>query len=281
MSVDLIRYDLLVQDALRGVVGRVLTDVARDGLPGEHHLYLAFDTCAPGVRISPRLKERYPEEMTIVLQHQFWDLIVTDQFFEVGLSFNGIPERLHVPYAALKGFFDPSVKFGLQFESVEDEDDADAEGDGADEPTAMPTPIGEGRPTSVPSTRAPTRLAEVPPKPAPAEAVASRSIGLKPAAPKPAPVAVPDAKAAPKQPSAARAPATPSVDAASAEDAQRPSAGDKASGKAPDKTGPDSKAADGKASDAPSAVKPVDDDEPTDGGSGGAQVVRLDAFRKK
>ncbi|WP_018387741.1 SspB family protein [Ancylobacter sp. FA202] len=275
MSVDLIRYDLLVQDALRGVVGRVLTDVARDGLPGEHHLYLAFDTCAPGVRISPRLKERYPEEMTIVLQHQFWDLIVTDQFFEVGLSFNGIPERLHVPYAALKGFFDPSVKFGLQFESVEDEDDADAEDDGSEAPTAVPTPIGESRPTSVPSTRAPTRLAEVPPKPAPTEAVASRSIGSKPAAPKPAaPVAVPDAKAAPKQPGAARAPA---VDAASSEDASRPSAGDEA----PGKTAPDSKVADSKASDAKSAEKSVDGDEPTDGGSGGAQVVRLDAFRKK
>ncbi|HEY9212867.1 MAG TPA: ClpXP protease specificity-enhancing factor SspB, partial [Ancylobacter sp.] len=89
MSVDLIRYDLLVQDALRAVVRRVLTDVARDGLPGDHHLYISFDTRAPGVRLSPRLKEKYPEEMTIVLQHQFWDLIVTELFFEVGLSFNG------------------------------------------------------------------------------------------------------------------------------------------------------------------------------------------------
>ena len=277
MSVDLIRYDLLVQDALRGVVGRVLTDVARDGLPGEHHLYLAFDTCAPGVRISPRLKERYPEEMTIVLQHQFWDLIVTDQFFEVGLSFNGIPERLHVPYAALKGFFDPSVKFGLQFESVEDEGDADAEGDGQDGPPATaPTPIGEGRPTSVPSTRAPTRLAEVPPKADPTEAVAARSIGSKTAAQKPtetkpaAPVAVPDAKAAPKP--APRAPARPSVDAGSLEGAPGLTAGDRAT----DKKTPDSKAADAKG-----APTKMDDDEPTDGGSGGAQVVRLDAFRKK
>ncbi|TCK23268.1 hypothetical protein EV667_3947 [Ancylobacter aquaticus] len=282
MSVDLIRYDLLVQDALRGVVGRVLTDVARDGLPGEHHLYLAFDTCAPGVRISTRLKERYPEEMTIVLQHQFWDLIVTDQFFEVGLSFNGIPERLHVPYAALKGFFDPSVKFGLQFESVEDE--ADTDEDGSDEPTAAaPTPIGEGRPTSVPSTRAPTRLTEVPPKPAPVEPVAARSIGSKPSAPnssgsKPA-VAVPDAKAAPKSAPAPRTPVkpsldtAPSVDDAGKDDAPRPTEADT--------TATDSKVADGKASNARSAPKPAEDDEPTDGGSGGAQVVRLDAFRKK
>lgn len=284
MSVDLIRYDLLVQDALRGVVGRVLTDVARDGLPGEHHLYLAFDTCAPGVRISPRLKERYPEEMTIVLQHQFWDLIVTDQFFEVGLSFNGIPERLHVPYAALKGFFDPSVKFGLQFESVEDEGDADAEGDGQDGPPATaPTPIGEGRPTSVPSTRAPTRLAEVSPKAAPTETVAARSIGSKTATQKPtetkstetkpaAPVAAPDAKAAPKQSSATRAPVQPSVDAASLEGAPDLTARDRAT---------DKKTSDSKAADAKGAPAKMEDDEPTDGGSGGAQVVRLDAFRKK
>ncbi|MFD2029709.1 SspB family protein [Ancylobacter dichloromethanicus] len=171
MSVDLIRYDLLVQDALRGVVGRVLTDVARDGLPGEHHLYLAFDTCAPGVRISPRLKERYPEEMTIVLQHQFWDLIVTEQFFEVGLSFNGIPERLHVPFEALKGFFDPSVKFGLQFEPLDEAEDGDEAADSITDPDiAPPTPFGEGRPTSVPSTRGPSRLAEVTPRGAPEKA---------------------------------------------------------------------------------------------------------------
>ncbi|QRG06511.1 Stringent starvation protein B [Xanthobacter dioxanivorans] len=116
MSVDHIRYDLLAQEALRSVVRRVLMDVARGGLPGEHHFYISFDTHAPGVRISPRMLEKYPEEMTIVLQHQFWDLIVSDASFEVGLSFGGIPERLVVPFSALKGFFDPSVKFGLQFE---------------------------------------------------------------------------------------------------------------------------------------------------------------------
>lgn len=116
MSTDLIRYDLLAQDALRGVVRRVLVDAARDGLPGEHHFYITFDTRAPGVRLSNRMREKYPLEMTVVLQHQYWDLVVNDHGFEVGLSFGGIPERLLVPFEAVKGFFDPSVQFGLQFE---------------------------------------------------------------------------------------------------------------------------------------------------------------------
>jgi len=122
MPTDHIRYDLLAQEALRGVVHRVLSDVARNGLPGEHHLYITFDTRAPGLKISDRLKSEHPEEMTIVLQHQFWDLTVSDQGFEVGLSFKGIPERLVVPLAAIKGFFDPSVQFGLQFETLADKE---------------------------------------------------------------------------------------------------------------------------------------------------------------
>ena len=124
MAEDLIRYDLLVQDALRGVVRKVLTDAARDGLSGEHHFYVSFRTEAPGVRMSQRLREKYPQDMTIVLQHQFWDLGVTEHAFEVGLSFSGVPERLLVPFDALSGFFDPSVQFGLKFdlnETVETE----------------------------------------------------------------------------------------------------------------------------------------------------------------
>jgi hypothetical protein len=117
MSVDHIRYDLLTQQALRAVVRRVLADVAKTGaLPGEHHFYVTFDTRAPGVRLSARMREQYPEEMTIVLQHQFWDLAVSDTHFEVALSFNGVSEKLLVPFEAIKGFFDPSVQFGLQFE---------------------------------------------------------------------------------------------------------------------------------------------------------------------
>jgi len=116
MSDDHIRYDVLVQEALRGVVRKVVGEVVRTGLPGEHHFYIAFDTNAPGVRISTRLREQYPDEMTVVLQHQYWDLSVTEHTFEVGLSFGGIPERLLIPFSAIKGFFDPSVQFGLQFE---------------------------------------------------------------------------------------------------------------------------------------------------------------------
>ena len=116
MAEDLIRYDILAQDALRGVIRKVLSEVARTGLPGEHHFFITFATQAPGVRISSRLLAQYPEDITIVLQHQYWDLIVSEQSFEVGLSFNGIPERLLVPYSAIKGFLDPSVQFELRFE---------------------------------------------------------------------------------------------------------------------------------------------------------------------
>ena len=111
-----IDYETLAQDALRGIVRTVLIHVAKSGLPGQHHFYIAFNTLAPGVTLSPRLKERYPEEMTIVLQHRFWDLFVNEERFEVKLTFDGIPERLVVPFAAIKVFFDPSVPYGLQFE---------------------------------------------------------------------------------------------------------------------------------------------------------------------
>jgi hypothetical protein len=118
MAEDLIRYDILAQDALRGVVRKVLSEVARTGLPGEHHFFVSFTTTAPGVRISTRLLAQYPEEMTIVLQHQYRDLVVTEHALEVGLSFNGIPERLFVPFSAVKTFADPSVGFQLQFAAV-------------------------------------------------------------------------------------------------------------------------------------------------------------------
>jgi len=129
MAVDHIRYDLLAQEALRGVVRHVLADAAKNGLPGDHHFYISFDTSAEGVRISARLREQYPEEITIILQHQFWDLSVDEEGFEVGLSFGGVPERLVVPFAAIKGFFDPSVQFGLQFETIESGTDATSDSD--------------------------------------------------------------------------------------------------------------------------------------------------------
>lgn len=143
MAVDHIRYDILAQEALRGVVHRVLVDAAKNGLPGEHHFYISFDTRAEGVRLSPRMLAQYPEEMTVVLQHQFWDLVVTDEGFEVGVSFGGIPERLAVPFAAVKGFFDPSVQFGLQFEEIGDAaavDSADGEASARKDPAAARPP---------------------------------------------------------------------------------------------------------------------------------------------
>jgi uncharacterized protein len=118
MPTDHIRYDLLAQEALRGVVRHVLADIAKSGVPGDHHFYVTFQTRAPGVKLSQRLLAQYPQEMRIVLQHQFWDLLVTDEAFEVGLSFGGVAERLMVPFSAVIAFLDPSVQFGLQFTPV-------------------------------------------------------------------------------------------------------------------------------------------------------------------
>jgi hypothetical protein len=119
MQSQAIRYDLLVQDALRGMVRELLAKVARECLPGDHHFFVTFKTQAPGVQLSARMKARYPDEITIVLQHQFWDLTVSERQFEVGLSFSNIPERLVVPFSALTGFHDPSVPFMLKFEPKE------------------------------------------------------------------------------------------------------------------------------------------------------------------
>jgi hypothetical protein len=139
MAVDHIRYDLLAQAALRGVLRTVLSDAAKNGLPGEHHFYITFDTRSEGVRLSQRMRAQYPEEMTIVLQHQFWDLVVSDEAFEVGLSFGGIPERLVIPFGVVKSFFDPSVQFGLQFEQI----GAETAGDGAKEASPPKKSAGE------------------------------------------------------------------------------------------------------------------------------------------
>jgi hypothetical protein len=113
---DSIDYQALVQEALRGVVRGALQRVARDGrLPGAHHFYIAFHTAHPGVKVSEAILQRYPQEMTIVLQHQFWDLHVGEDDFQITLSFNNVPEKLSIPYVAIKNFFDPSTRFGLQF----------------------------------------------------------------------------------------------------------------------------------------------------------------------
>jgi uncharacterized protein len=151
-----IDYEQLAQDALRGIVRQVLSRVAEAGLPGQHHFYVSFSTRAPGVALSPRIRERYPEEMTIVLQHRFWDLLVNEQRFEVKLTFDGIAEHLVVPFAAIKVFFDPSVPYGLQFEGSDlaAEPARDVDG-GADRkapvPEAEPLPKG-GPPAQLPAT---------------------------------------------------------------------------------------------------------------------------------
>jgi hypothetical protein len=119
-----IDYERLVQDAMRSIVRTVLMQAAKSGLPGEHHFYISFDTGATGVVLSKRLKDKYPHEMTIVLQHRFWDLSVSDDGFEVKLTFDGIPERLVVPFAAIRVFFDPSVRYGLQFDDSGEEPEA-------------------------------------------------------------------------------------------------------------------------------------------------------------
>jgi len=117
---------------LRGVVRTVLTDAAKNGLPGEHHFFITFDTGAEGVQVSPRMRAQYPAAMTVVLQHQFWDLVVDEDGFSVGLSFGGIAEKVAVPFAAIKEFVDPSVPFGMKFEETHEQ----AAGDDAPEPSA-------------------------------------------------------------------------------------------------------------------------------------------------
>ena len=187
MPVDHIRYDLLTQDALRGVIRTVLTDVAVKGLQGEHHFFITFDTRLDGVRMSARLKASYPDEMTIVLQHQFWDLAVGEDDFDVGLAFNGITERLHVPFKAVKAFMDPSVQFGLQFAL-----DADAtKGTGAETrgAPAKPAPAEKSPPAKLART-------VKPPKPPKRE---------------PAPQATSVAKSAPPLPTASKGDSTAEV----------------------------------------------------------------------
>ncbi|KQU51882.1 Stringent starvation protein B [Bosea sp. Leaf344] len=213
MAKDILRYDLMVQDALKGVVRKILTEAGRDGLPGEHHFYVTFRTGAPGVRLSQRLRDKHPEEMTIVLQHQFWDLNVSEHAFEVGLSFSGVPERLLVPFDALTTFFDPSVQFGLKFETQEVPQEA---------PASEPAPSGK----------------------------ALRGAGSEPNLAPAAPIALPT-KAAPA--------GLPAVKGKAAE-----AKGDAAKSARPD-----------------AAAKETGKEASEAGEEAGAQVVSLDAFRKK
>lgn len=169
MQKDMIRYDLLAQEALRGVVRKVLSDVVKTGLPGDHHFFIAFATDYPGVRLSQRLREQHAGEMTVVLQHQFWDLAVTEHAFEVGLSFGGVPERLLVPFDAITQFFDPSANFGLKFE-VMDQNAAEAPPPAPAAPPAPPKPVSS-LPVSTKKTAAPPKGAGTEPQAVPPSTV--------------------------------------------------------------------------------------------------------------
>lgn len=142
---SLIPYDEIVQDALRAVVGRVLGQVASTGaLPGEHHFYITFKTQAPGVDIPKRLVERFPDEMTIVIQHRFWDLTVDASRFSVGLSFNQIPSTLIIPFSAITGFHDPAVNFELRFQAAEGPDGGPEPHDPAENDQPQAKPVEDG-----------------------------------------------------------------------------------------------------------------------------------------
>jgi uncharacterized protein len=154
MATDHIRYDVLVRDALRGVLRRVLSDAAEHGLPGEHHFFITFVSTAEGVKLPPRLLAQHPKEMTVILQHQFWDLTVTEDRFEVGLSFGGIPERLVVPFNSIKSFLDPSVQFDLQFEPSDAATEAPAAGlPAAPAPSALAAPSALTAPAATAENR--------------------------------------------------------------------------------------------------------------------------------
>ena len=145
---SLIPYDEIVQEALRAVVGRVLGEVQQSGgeLPGAHHFYITFKTRAPGVDIPAALRARFEDEMTIVLQNKFWELKVTDHGFSVGLSFNGIPSKLNIPFSAITAFVDPAVDFGLQFQAADDVEPAvheAAENDGPERGGAEGVTVSE------------------------------------------------------------------------------------------------------------------------------------------
>ncbi len=142
---SLIPYDEIVQEALRAVVGRVLGEVEASGrLPGDHHFYITFKTAAPGVEIPRHLTERFPDEMTIVIQNRFWDLKVREDGFEVGLSFNQAPAKLVIPFAAITGFVDPAVNFALQFQAQLEESGPQEHDEAENDPPRVAVPVGDG-----------------------------------------------------------------------------------------------------------------------------------------
>ncbi|MBT4045525.1 MAG: hypothetical protein HOK21_25170 [Rhodospirillaceae bacterium] len=146
MAQDLMQYGQMVEDSLRGVVRMALKRAATDGLLGEHHFYIGFNTQYPGVEIPGHLGLQYPEEMTIVVQHKFWGLEVGEEAFEITLSFNGQGQRLFIPFQALTSFLDPSVQFGLQFGQQDGDATTDTAGASHNEAAGMPDPAPEKEP---------------------------------------------------------------------------------------------------------------------------------------
>jgi hypothetical protein len=176
MPTDYIRYDLLVQEALRSVVRKVLGDAARSGLPGEHHFNIAFKTQAPGVVIPPAVLQRYPDEMAIILQHEFWDLEVTNDAFAVSLNFSRKPERLTIPFDSITGFSDPSVPFGFKLEPRAATEPAKApapprEAARKSDPNAATAPTKAGATAAAKSAEAAAKKAERPREAEPAKVV--------------------------------------------------------------------------------------------------------------
>lgn len=148
------RYDELIQDSFRGIVKEVLSYVSEQGLPGDHHFYITYSTDHPDVDLPSYLLERHPEEITIVIQHQFWDLRVYEDHFQISLSFNNVKETLRVPYDALISFFDPSVKFGLQFApNDEDYDDMEMMEEEEDDLPPPPPPSKKGKKAQEPKKK--------------------------------------------------------------------------------------------------------------------------------
>jgi hypothetical protein len=172
---DLIRYDLLVQDALRSVVRKVLADTARTGLIGDHHFNIAFKTQAPGVVAPAAVKSRFPDEMSIILQHEFWDLVVAQDAFEVSLNFSRKAERLTVPFDSITGFSDPSVPFGFKLEPRVPEPAAGRAPAAAGKPPAAPAP-----PKASPAKSQPAPAPAKPSQPAPAKSSQSPEKSAEP-----------------------------------------------------------------------------------------------------
>lgn len=159
---DGIDYASMIDEAMRGVVRKTLRSVERAGLPGEHHFFISFDTTFPGVNIPEFLRAKYPEEMTIVLQHQFSHLKVAEDYFAVTLSFNNVPQPLHIPFSALTAFADPSIKFGLQFHlSDEDSEEAMLEALPFDEDENEPEATKAKRKTAARAKAEPAKSADV------------------------------------------------------------------------------------------------------------------------